>query len=153
MACVIFSSVFLESTVGLDYYGGLDAEEAGHFHEVAWDTVWDDFDLWNISQQISAAPDPETLLAFHLKQNFPNPFNPQTTIFWQQEHAGLVSLGIFDLRGQLVKALINDHRPAGDHSVLWDGTDQAGSAVSSGIYFYQLNHGNAGEVKSMVLVR
>ena len=69
-----------------------------------------------------------------LGQNFPNPFNPATTIPFHLESPAKVKLSIYDLQGRLVRNLINDHRQAGDHSILWDGLNQSGSPVSSGVY-------------------
>ena len=70
--------------------------------------------------------------------NYPNPFNPSTTIKYSMPNAGHLKLSIYNARGQLVKTLIDGARPAGaDQSVVWDGTDNLGSAAASGVYFYE----------------
>ena len=73
-----------------------------------------------------------------LNQNYPNPFNPSTTISYNLPEAGQVKLEIFNLRGQLVQVLTDSQEPAGEHRKVWNGTDQSGNAVASGVYFYRL---------------
>ena len=69
---------------------------------------------------------------------FPNPFNPTTTVSYSLPRAGHLKLSIYNVRGQLVKTLIDDHRPAGaNQTVVWDGKDNLGSAAASGVYFYE----------------
>ena len=75
---------------------------------------------------------------FSLKQNYPNPFNPETTIRFQLPEASHVVLKIFNLVGQEVKAVVDEQYQAGEHSVQWDGKDDKGNVVSSGMYFYQI---------------
>ncbi|MCK4653512.1 MAG: right-handed parallel beta-helix repeat-containing protein [Candidatus Cloacimonetes bacterium] len=73
--------------------------------------------------------------------NYPNPFNPETTIsFSVAQTSSFVILDIFNIKGQKVKTLVNEALPAGEHSVVWDGKDEKGKNVSSGIYFYKLNN-------------
>jgi flagellar hook assembly protein FlgD len=70
--------------------------------------------------------------------NYPNPFNPSTTIKFSMPTAGHLKLSIFNVRGQLVKTLIDGIRPAGaDQTIMWDGTDERGSSAASGVYFYE----------------
>jgi len=70
--------------------------------------------------------------------NYPNPFNPSTTIQYSMPQAGHIKLSIYNVRGQLVKTLIDGVRPAGaDQTIVWDGSDNLGSSVSSGVYFYE----------------
>lgn len=76
---------------------------------------------------------------FSLAQNYPNPFYPVTTIHYQLSGAAEVSLIVYDLLGRPVKQLAAGRRQsAGSYSVQWNGTDESGRAVSSGVYFYQL---------------
>lgn len=76
--------------------------------------------------------------AYQLSQNFPNPFNPSTAIKFVLPKAGKVTLQIFNETGQLVRALVDGEMNAGRHEISWDGRNQAGAAVASGVYFYQL---------------
>jgi hypothetical protein len=73
-----------------------------------------------------------------LSQNYPNPFNPGTTIqYWLPEEAD-VTLTMFNLKGQAVRKLVQENQRPGDHSVLWNGTNEAGERVPSGVYVYHL---------------
>ncbi|MFH1866170.1 MAG: FlgD immunoglobulin-like domain containing protein, partial [Candidatus Eisenbacteria bacterium] len=77
-----------------------------------------------------------------LDQNHPNPFNPSTTIHFRLLADEVVRLEVYGIRGQRVRTLVSGRRGAGLHSVVWDGTDDAGTRVASGIYFYQLTVGS-----------
>ncbi len=91
--------------------------------------------------------------AYSLSQNYPNPFNPSTVISYQLAVNSKVSLKIYNLLGQEVCTLVNAHQKAGTHSVFWDGTNNHGHAVSSGIYFYRLKAGAFTQSRKMLLVR
>ncbi len=88
-----------------------------------------------------------------LKGNYPNPFNPETTISYSVEKAGKVTLEVFNILGQKVKTLVNDSRNAGNHNVVWNGKDDAGRAVSSGVYFYRMKNGNYSKTNKMILMK
>lgn len=90
---------------------------------------------------------------FVLLQNYPNPFNPTTTIRLELPKAATVSLKIYNVKGQLVKTLLNTYYQAGIHRKQWDGTDAHGNLVSSGVYFYRLSADDFVSVKKMILVR
>jgi len=90
---------------------------------------------------------------FELAQNAPNPFNPQTQIQFSLPEAGHARLQIFDLRGRLVKTLINGPRNAGTQSVIWDGRDARGARVSSGVYVYRLQSGDYVQHRKMTMVK
>ncbi|MBW6513215.1 MAG: VCBS repeat-containing protein [Candidatus Syntrophosphaera sp.] len=83
--------------------------------------------------------------------NYPNPFNPNTTISFSVEGPGLASLRIYSYRGQLVKAW--DGFAFGIHNVAWDGRDEQGKPVSSGVYFYRLESGNRIQNRKMLLLK
>jgi hypothetical protein len=88
-----------------------------------------------------------------LEQNTPNPFNPSTNIRYRLGAPGQVTLRVYDIRGRLVRTLVDDARDAGPHSVLWDGRDDGGTRVASGLYFYRLDAGAVVESRKMVLVQ
>jgi hypothetical protein len=92
----------------------------------------------------------------YLLANFPNPFNPNTTINFTVG-AGLastrVTLEIFNIRGQRVRTLISGMKEPGHHSIVWDSTDGRGQSVSSGIYFYRLTAGDFVETRRMLLLK
>jgi hypothetical protein len=75
---------------------------------------------------------------YELSQNFPNPFNPTTTISYQLAKPGDISLRIFNIAGQEVQVLDTGYKQAGNHQISWNGKDNNGQSVASGIYFYQL---------------
>jgi hypothetical protein len=90
---------------------------------------------------------------FELAQNYPNPFNPSTTIGFALPQSAAVSLQVFDINGQLVKTLLNGSRAAGTHRVVWDGTDQSGAGVASGVYLYRLSAGGFTQTRKMMLMK
>ncbi|MGB8330845.1 MAG: FlgD immunoglobulin-like domain containing protein, partial [Polyangiales bacterium] len=90
---------------------------------------------------------------FELAQNVPNPFNPTTTIAYSLASDSDVALAIFDVRGARVKTLASGRETTGIHRVPWDGTDDRGVRVSSGVYFYRLIAGTFKSTKKMVLLR
>ena len=90
---------------------------------------------------------------FILFRNYPNPFNPSTTIEFSLNSGGYVTLDIFNISGQKINTLIAKNLSAGVHSVVWYGRDGNGSAVSSGIYFGRLRQNNHMVAHRMVLIR
>jgi len=90
---------------------------------------------------------------YALYDNYPNPFNPETTISFDIPINIKVRLDIFNLQGQFVAVLINDFTIAGNYSLQWNSKDLYGNAVASGIYFYKLTAGDFIQVKKMVLAR
>lgn len=92
-------------------------------------------------------------LDFVLEANYPNPFNPKTTIRYKIANDAPVSLRIYNLKGQLIRTLLEREQPAGHYAVQWDGTNDQGTAVSSGFYFYELASGAFREVRRMTLLK
>jgi hypothetical protein len=92
-------------------------------------------------------------VATSLSAAYPNPFNPQTTLSFNLQEAGDVSLVIFNQRGQRVRSMVNGSLPAGKHQVVWNGTDDNGSAVSSGLYFFRMKTGKYSSTRKMVLMK
>ncbi|MCL2063062.1 MAG: chitobiase/beta-hexosaminidase C-terminal domain-containing protein [Candidatus Cloacimonetes bacterium] len=92
-------------------------------------------------------------LVTELHGNFPNPFNPETTISFSLVNAGNVNLEIFNIRGQRIKTLVNDFRESGNHSVIWNGIDEQGNSVGSGMYFYRMITDDYSSIKRMVLLK
>ncbi len=96
------------------------------------------------------APIPDNISLF----NHPNPFNAFTTISFDLPKAGKVRLAIYDIAGREIKRLIEGNHEAGPHSVIWNGQNNNGQIVSSGIYFYQLSiNGNRSATKKMILLK
>ena len=91
---------------------------------------------------------------FSLGQNYPNPFNPSTTIEYSVKTAGHVRLAIFNLRGEVVRVLVDQEVSAGQQvPVSWDGSNGYGQQVASGMYFYRLESGGDVQTRRMQLVR
>lgn len=95
----------------------------------------------------------EIIKGFRLFQNYPNPFNPTTTIKYSLPKETKVVLKIFNLHGQEVRTLVNEIQSSGSEYVVWDGKDNSGYAVSSGVYFYGIQTGRIIKSKKMLLVR
>ncbi|MCF7793819.1 MAG: T9SS type A sorting domain-containing protein [Candidatus Cloacimonetes bacterium] len=98
--------------------------------------------------------EPNTIPAIvELKQNYPNPFNPSTTISYNLKEAAEVELEIFNVKGQKVRTLVQEHQNAGEHQVTWQGKDDNFRNVSSGVYFYKMKSGNLTTTKKMILLK
>ncbi len=91
--------------------------------------------------------------ANQLRGNFPNPFNPETRIEFSLKQAGKTSLKIYNIKGQLVKTMVNDHLAEGNHSIIWHGRDNNDKAVSSGLYLYRLETNGYDSTKKMLLLK
>ncbi len=104
---------------------------------------------------VSIDDDKETSLPerFELAQNFPNPFNPETTIHYSLPKAGIIRLVIYDVLGRKIRTLVNQRQAAGSKQVRWNGRNDQGDIVGSGIYFYRLSSEEFNRVKKMVLLR
>lgn len=90
---------------------------------------------------------------FEFYQNHPNPFNPETEIRYQLPAATRVNLTIYNLLGQKIRSLVDKEQEAGFHFVHWDGTDEHGTSVASGMYLYAIGAGEFKQVKKMLLLR
>jgi probable HAF family extracellular repeat protein len=90
---------------------------------------------------------------FLLNQNYPNPFNPSTVISYQLAAGNNVRLKIYDTLGREIKSLVDSFQNAGEHSLIWNATDNSNNHVSSGIYFYKMESNGMSFLKKMILVR
>ncbi len=103
--------------------------------------------LTGIQDALTALPK-----TFRLYQNYPNPFNPETTIIYEVPENMLVNLTIYNVQGRRIKTLVNaEHRP-GKYSINWDGRDERGLRVATGVYFYQIRFGTRGVVTKKLLL-
>ncbi len=101
-----------------------------------------------------AGPETPTVYQFDLPPSAPNPFNPRTTVHYVvPSGGGRVQLRVFDLRGRAVRTLVDGPRPAGPGSVAWNGTDDTGRAVASGVYMIRLSVGAQSAVRKVTLVK
>jgi hypothetical protein len=114
--------------------------------------VLSDSTIWTIN---GSGDDPWRAIPaqFTLEQNYPNPFNPETEIRFTLPEAGQVTVKVFNITGQEVRTLVNGQYEAGMHTVNWNGRDNNGHAVASGVYLYQLQAGSFKQVRKMSLLR
>ena len=90
---------------------------------------------------------------FSIYDNHPNPFNPTTTISYDLPEQSLIKLKVFDIRGQEVTTLQNDLEPPGNYEVHWNGLDQSGNQVSTGVYFCRLQAGAYSKTIKMLYLK
>jgi hypothetical protein len=116
-----------------------------------------DIDYHNSSFIIDGTTDVSDIKAgvreYNLAQNFPNPFNPQTSIDFSLPESEHVRLQIYNTLGQLIKTLIDERRDAGIHRIQWHGTDESGRQMPAGIYLYRIQTENFIECRQLVLIR
>lgn len=123
------------------------------------DGTTEEFDIIDINEitfgDVSADEMMQIISQLPIKfiKNFPNPFNPETTIQFELNESGKTEVEIFNVKGQKVKQLINDQLVSGQHSVIWDGNDASGKRVSSGVYFYQIKCDNYIKSKKMLMIK
>ena len=146
MACVVYSTVFFESCIDNSFHGNLSDDDATYFQFVASETVMNELNLWNISTtgiEKNILPDD-----FMLLENYPNPFNPTTTILYNIPFAAKVQLDVYSINGELITRLDNKFKSKGGHEIKFD----AGN-LSSGVYILQLRSGNHTINKKILLLR
>ncbi len=145
--------------VGLPYACFVKLTDIGDLkQEGAWNG---DFDLDAVvavnSQQGQPSAVKEQVVSipenFQLFQNYPNPFNPETVIKFSTDEVGQIELKVFNTLGQEIKTLINEVKNKGTYQVVWNGKDNAGKFVVSGLYFYQLKSGAKIQIRKMTLLQ
>jgi len=104
----------------------------------------------SIDDQFSSG---QVISSYALLQNYPNPFNPATMIEYELPRAGQIEITIFNLLGEKVRALVNHHQASGQYRVQWDGRDDNGKAVTSGVYLYRLRAENFVQTRKMILAQ
>ncbi|MFC1490102.1 T9SS type A sorting domain-containing protein [Candidatus Latescibacterota bacterium] len=92
-------------------------------------------------------------IGFSLMANYPNPFNPTTTISFNTAELSNVNVSIYNMLGQHVKTLVNEIKPAGTYSVVWNGRNESGAAVTSGMYLYRFEAGSYSESRKLMLMK
>ena len=93
---------------------------------------------------------PNQLILHH---NYPNPFNPVTTLRYDLPEDAMVSITIYDMMGRIVKTMVNDDQTAGHKSIQWNATNNVGQPVSAGLYLYTIEAGEFRQTKKMVLLK
>jgi len=106
------------------------------------------------ADEVKEFADEENIPAsYSLSQNYPNPFNPETNIGFTMPKSGQLKLEIFNILGQKVRTLVDQYLKAGHKVVDWDGKDDSGKEVSSGMYLYRMTTPEFSQTKKMVLLR
>lgn len=108
------------------------------------------FDVVTDVREIESSELPES---FSLSQNYPNPFNPTTQIEFEIPKASFVEIHIYNMLGQQLRTLVSERLSAGRKVVTWDGTDDRGMPVASGVYFYRISTDGYAEAKKMILLK
>ena len=131
-------------TIGQEYVVGVSVQYSDEESEIV-----------EIDYTHTSTNSPENIVPVtKLNGNYPNPFNPITTISFSVSHMpSFVNIEIYNLKGQKVKTLINEQLAAGQHSVIWKGKDDSNKSVSSGIYFYRMKSENYILSKKMILLK
>jgi hypothetical protein len=139
------------------------AAYAGQNIKLAWhaddpptnDGMWNVAAIDNVEVEGTVGVDnPETpALVTALNGNYPNPFNPETTISYSVKSGSPVAIEIYNTKGQRVRTLVNEAKAAGNYNVKWDGRDSNGLQVSSGVYFYKMTAGKFTSSRKMILLK
>ncbi|MCK4360095.1 MAG: T9SS type A sorting domain-containing protein, partial [Candidatus Cloacimonetes bacterium] len=115
------------------------------------DTGWSDVLLIRVGSDNAISEENVTSIESHLS-NYPNPFNNSTEIKFSLQKTGFVIIDVYNIKGQKIKTLIREHYQKGNHQVFWNGDDETGKKVISGIYFYKLNVNGKNEVVKKCLL-
>ena len=147
-------SAVTSSAVSLDANGGSAVRAFALVYGTTLQELLDNVDAANAAYNpASPVSDNSPIKIFRLAQNHPNPFNPSTSIEFSVAREGHVELGVFDLSGRLIRTLVSETRASGNHTVTWDGRNDSGGAVSSGMYFYKYSSGGETTSRKMTLVK
>jgi hypothetical protein len=150
-----------DNTVAEGFWGGkefvIDGQGFGHI--VFWNTLSGNSDVYHarsatpIAAAVAEEPKKSLARELILKPNSPEPFSHATRISFELPKAGPVSVNIYDVAGQLVRSLVNEHKPAGSFVLTWDGKSTEGNSLPGGIYFCQLRFGDTMLSEKLVLCR
>lgn len=113
----------------------------------------DAIEILNVVTSVQQTTESNEVRTFALHQNFPNPFNPSTTIQYELVKQEFVELEIYNQVGQKIRTLINANHKAGEFSIAWGGMDDTGNQVASGIYYYKLTSSGKFVTKQMILLK
>jgi len=135
---------------------GLDTSMNGHSYKktaAGWEAITNGEVMLHIIVENgpSGSDDPIVTPIVFAASNYPNPFNPETTINYSIPKDGLTTLTIYNTKGQVVRTLANNNVKAGNYKVTWNGRDDNGNAVANGIYFYRLESDNQRIIRKMLL--
>jgi len=115
----------------------------------------DDFSIHSDGGYVIVSNDDPSAPAYinALNGNYPNPFNPETTIRFSTAAKGPVTIDIYNIKGQLVRHLVKDNLDAGNHSIVFNGKDDNDNSVASGMYFYKMHTGTFSDTRKMIMLK
>ena len=120
----------------------------------AWASYFEPIEIYSPTTDVD---DNDPILSlpqsYGLEQNFPNPFNPVTTIRYYFPQSEEVTINIYNLNGQLIRNLVSEKKNAGFHEIVWDARDSEGKILSSGVYLYGIQAGVFTELKKLTLLK
>jgi hypothetical protein len=151
---IAFGETAVDGDLGLSLVFRTKIETEGSYIEITGGQLIDGANGVNnlrgpVSVMVETRPE-----VYALDDNYPNPFNPETTIKYQLPEAGLVTLEVYNMLGQVVRTLVNEHQSAGRYRMQWDATNDKGQSLSSGMYFYHVNAGQEFQsTKKMLLLK
>jgi len=150
----VWKNWYADSYIAIDQ-GPIVCMIENHRSQVLWNSFMANPEIQPMLDRIGFVPDVNEVaentkipLTYELRNNYPNPFNPSTTISFSIVEKGRVSLKVYDLLGKEVANLLNEEKPAGNYNVIFDASN-----LSSGVYFYRLETSNYSSVKKMTLVK
>ena len=157
----------IDSTIDYEWFvdGSLQNESTEEFvyifdvvgeveiKSVASDEEFDIETIWTVQVEEGSAVGEILPVITELNQNYPNPFNPTTTIHFSLVDAGGVKIEIFNIKGEKICTLVNEHKNIGNHSTVWNGKDNSGKSVASGMYFYNMVTDNYHKIRKMLLIK
>ncbi|MDP8200962.1 MAG: FlgD immunoglobulin-like domain containing protein [Candidatus Tenebribacter burtonii] len=148
--------VVIANEISNDFY--LDANVPAGTYEYELTALYDGGWESEMSDPVEIIHDPTNAgnilpLVTELHDNYPNPFNPETTIKFSLNTTERTLIEVYNIKGEKVKTLVDENLSAGQHSIIWNGTDDAGKSVSSGVYFYKIYATDYTSVKKMILLK
>ena len=137
---------FVDLVIGNLYTAGVSAvyDDSGESDIIEVDFIYD-----------PVGTDPNLIpLSTSLHGNYPNPFNPTTTISYSLLQEEMINISIYNVKGEKIITIIDEINPSGNHQVFWNGDDESGKVVSSGVYFYKMSAGSGHtSSKKMILLK
>jgi len=109
--------------------------------------------IWTVEVEPGSAVGDIIPVSTELNQNYPNPFNPITTISYSLLDAGRVRIEIFNIKGEKIQTIVNEYKNIGHHSTVWNGKDNSGKSVASGMYFYNMVTEDYHKIRKMLLIK
>lgn len=139
--------VALEAATGKTYLFGTRASSSSGSYRDYWVYAFDN------AVDVSEGSQENLPKVYYLSNNYPNPFNPATTIDYRLPERGHVSIEVYNVLGQKIATLVDQEQPAGEHTTFWNGKTSYGQTVATGLYLYRLQAGDHVETKKMLLLK